>query len=129
MATSERFVAPRPVRATERKQTAAEAQAVYDYVTKRDVTCRAPAIYWAPGVENTNPTRDGAWEIECFGKLERHHAGNKIGTRRITSPRTVVLLCEFHHRTWAPTHSKIILEYLNRVEDAREDQYREKDNA
>lgn len=92
---------------------------MYDYVTARDVTCRAPAIYWAPGIDNTNPQENGAWEIECYGPLERHHAGNTIGSAKKTDARHVVLLCAYHHANWAPTHSRLILNYLNRIEDAR----------
>ena len=111
---------PSPVKAPRAKQSAAEARAVYADVTARDVTCRAPAIYWAPGIENTNPSENGAWEIECFGPLERHHAFTGTGHKRITDARHVVLLCEWHHRTWAPTHTRLILDYLARVEDERE---------
>ena len=104
------------IRQRKPRQTPAERQAVYAYVTERDKTCRRPVIYWSVGIENTQPWENGAWEIECFGKLERHHAGNKIGTARITDARHVILLCEYHHRTWAPTHSRLILEHLAGIE-------------
>jgi hypothetical protein len=111
---------PAPVRAKAKRQTPAEKQAVYDAVTARDKTCRAPAIYWAAGIENIRPVENGAWEIECFGKLERHHAFTGTGHKRITDMRHVVLLCEFHHRNWAPTHARLILDWLARIEYARE---------
>ena len=97
------------VRVKAHVQTAAEKQAVYDYVTARDKTCRAPLIL---GNAQLN------WM--CRGRDERHHAGNKMGSKRITSRRTVVLLCAWHHANWAPTHSRVILEWLAAVEDAKE---------
>ena len=103
------------VRVPRRKQSAAEDQRVYRYVTARDVSCRAPAIelmrFSLAGV---------GMRFECSGPLERHHAGNTIGSKRITDARHCVLLCRWHHATWAPTHSRLILEYLARIEDARE---------
>ena len=109
------------VRQPRHVQTAAERQAVYDYVTARDKTCRAPTIVaWNIG-RGANPPADFiVVRFECSDKLERHHAGNTIGSKRITSRRTVVLVCAFHHRTWAPTHSRMILEWLARIEDAKE---------
>ena len=91
------------VKVKEHVQTRAEAQAVYDYVTERDKTCRAPAI---------DPRCYGS----CGGKLERHHAGNTIGSARITDARHVVLLCSRHHDKWAPSRSRKILDYLARIE-------------
>ena len=103
------------------KQSAAEARAVYDYVTARDVTCRAPAIVaWNIRQEADTPADLIVVRFECSDKLERHHAGNTIGSKRITDARHVVLLCAFHHRTWAPTHSRLILAWLADIEDARE---------
>ena len=96
------------VRQPRHVQTAADRRKVYADVTARDVTCRAPII---------DPYVDAVF---CEGRLERHHAGNTIGSKRITSRRTVVLVCAFHHRTWAPTHSRMILEWLARIEDAKE---------
>ena len=98
-------------------QTAAERQAVYAYVTERDKTCRAPIIQ---GMTDYNGVEAFFMALDCSGRLERHHAGNTIGSKRITSRRTVVLVCAFHHRTWAPTHSRMILEWLARIEDAKE---------
>jgi hypothetical protein len=92
------------VRQPRKRQSAAEDQAVYDYVTARDVTCRAKYI-------DPNKADEG-----CDRKLERHHAGNTIGSKRITDARHVVLLCKWHHDTWAPSHSRLILEWLARVE-------------
>jgi hypothetical protein len=110
---------PSPVRAKTPKQSAADRQAVYDFVTTRDKTCRAPVIEGAAA--GNNGALAFRMALDCSRKLERHHAGNTIGSKRITSRRTVVLLCEFHHRTWAPTHSRLILEWLNRVENERAD--------
>jgi len=101
-----RAALPAPVRRTPHIQTAAERQAVYRYVTARDVTCRAPAIDHEMSFT----------ESLCEGRLERHHAGNTIGSKRITDARHLVCLCRFHHATWAPSHSRLILEYLARVE-------------
>jgi hypothetical protein len=105
------------VRVKPKAQSAAERQAVYAYVTERDKTCRAPIIA-------ASPTGNGAlaflMRLDCLGRSERHHAGNKIGTKRITDARHVVLLCKFHHRTWAPTHSRLILEWLADLEDRLE---------
>jgi hypothetical protein len=107
-----RAVLPAPVRVKVAKPTAAERQAVYDYVTARDVTCRMPFI------------EDNPWHaFDCSdGRLERHHAGIGIGSNRneLTDSRHVVLLCNYHHRTWAPSHSRMILEWLARIEDAKE---------
>jgi hypothetical protein len=50
--------------------------------------------------------------LDCSGPDERHHAGNTIGSKRITDMRHVVLLCKFHHRIWAPSNSVRILEWL-----------------
>ena len=105
------------------KQSAAERQAVYDDVTARDKRCRAWAIVGPLGER-------GDIDIgNCGDRLgrrpystERHHAGNTIGSKRITDARHVVLLCEWHHAHWAPTHSRLILEWLARIEDAREAQ-------
>jgi hypothetical protein len=83
--------------------------AVYSYVTKRDKTCRAQTI-------------DPWLSSSCQGDTERHHAGIKFGSNRnrLTDARHCVLICEFHHLTWAPSHSRLILDYLNRVENARD---------
>ena len=43
-----------------------------------------------------------------------------LGSKRITDARHVCLLCEFHHRTWAPSHSRLILAWLADREDALE---------
>lgn len=107
------------VRVPAKRQTAAERQDVYRYVTERDKTCRAPAIF-AQSFESPNGAAAFLMTLDCSGRLERHHAGNTIGGKRITDARHCVLLCSYHHRTWAPTHSRLILEYLERVEDARE---------
>ena len=92
-----------------RRQTRAEAQAVYDYVTARDKTCRAPIIA-------ADPDGNGAlaflMTLDCSGRMERHHAFTGVGAKRITDARHVVLLCNFHHRTWAPRHTGRILEWL-----------------
>lgn len=107
------------VRVPAKRQTAAERQAVYDDVTARDMSCRA----WVIDPEHAylfdcREPNDGTHDVKWW-PLERHHAGNKIGSRRITDARHVVLLCSFHHRTWAPMHSRLILEWLARIEDAR----------
>ena len=93
------------VRAKRPRQSAADRQSVYDFVTARDVTCRRPVIdpHW-PGVYGLTP--------ECFGPLERHHAGNKLGMARRTDALHVVLLCESCHMYWAPSHSRMILDWL-----------------
>ena len=111
---SERVIIPAPVRQESHRQTRAEAQAIYADVTARDVTCRAPTI------KRQNGDKGFGSYMECYGKLERHHAGNTVGSKRITDARHVVLLCKWHHRTWAPSHSCLILDWLARVEDARE---------
>ena len=117
--SADRLVMEPPVRQPQPKQTAAEDQRVYDAVTARDVTCRAPVI--DPRELDLDcirfNSRIGRWQNS---PLERHHTGNTIGSKRITDARHVVLLCEWHHRTWAPTHSRLILAYLARVEDAHE---------
>ena len=97
------------IRQRKPRQTPAERQAVYAYVTERDKTCRRPIIdpYW-PGVQGLSP--------DCFGKLERHHAGNTIGTARKTDARHVILLCRSCHAYWAPSRSRLILEYLAGIE-------------
>ena len=94
------------------RQTPAEAQAVYDHVTARDVTCRALVIdpfagsCGAPGVGPFGP-----------GRLERHHAGNTTGSKRKTDLWHVVLLCRSHHQGgWAGSHDRLILDYLRRIE-------------
>ena len=105
------------IRQRKPRQTPAERQAVYAYVTARDKTCRAWAIVGLLGER-------GDIDIgNCGDRLgrqpvstERHHAGNKIGTPRITDARHVILLCEWHHRTWAPSRSRLILEYLAGIE-------------
>jgi hypothetical protein len=116
-----KVMVPAPVRAPRRKQTAAERAAVYRYVEARDVSCRAwdIACMLAPGGDFIGNCGDQLGH-QPPGPPERHHAGNTIGSKRITDARHVVLLCEWHHRTWAPTHSRLILEWLARVEDARE---------
>ena len=106
-----RLTLPPTVRQPQPKQTKAQRDAVYAYVTARDVTCRVWSIDAEP------------WQLaDCEGRLERHHAGVGIGSNRndLTDARHVVLLCKFHHDTWAPSHSRLILEWLARVEDARE---------
>lgn len=97
------------VRVPRRKQSAAERQRVYAYVTARDVSCRA--LIMEPSLSFT--------ESLCSGKLERHHAGNTIGSKRITDALHCVLLCRYHHATWAPSHSRLILDYLARIEGAK----------
>jgi hypothetical protein len=98
------------VKVPRKRPSAADDAACYRYVTTRDKTCRAPTI---------DPAMTFAASL-CEGHNERHHAGNTIGSKRITDARHVCLLCAYHHRTWAPTHSRMILEWLARVEDARE---------
>jgi hypothetical protein len=100
----------KPDRRTTHKQTASERALIYQYVTARDVSCRA--LIMEPSLSFT--------ESLCSGKLERHHAGNTIGSKRITDALHCVLLCRYHHATWAPSHSRLILEWLADVEDARE---------
>jgi hypothetical protein len=97
------------------KQSAAEDQRVYWYVTERDERaaperhgCRAPDIDPAAG--------------PCSGPIDRHHAGIKLGGKRVTRPNRVVCLCDGHHAHWAPTHSRLILAWLADIEDARESQ-------
>lgn len=97
------------VRVRAPKQSAADRAAVYAYVTFRE---RWDCAAWKIDPEQSF--------FQCHGRRERHHAGNTIGSKRITDARHVVLLCEFHHRTWAPSHSRLILEFLDRVETERE---------
>lgn len=106
---------PAPVRVKTPKQSAADRAAVYAYVTARDKTCRA----WR--IDALLPPNDRGWAA-CSGPLQRHHAGVGIGSNRneLTDARHVVLLCKWHHDTWAPSHSRLILEWLARVEDERE---------
>jgi hypothetical protein len=101
-------------------QTRAEDAAVYAHVTARDVTCRAPRIDFHNSEPRAHVYECGPLSPSGHIPLERHHAGNKIGGKRITDARHVVLLCEFHHRTWAPTRSRLILKWLADLEDARE---------
>jgi hypothetical protein len=103
------------VRVRRKKQTPEEAAEVYRYVTARDVFCRAPLIEEGLSGEEFIEMR-----LKCDHKTERHHAGNTIGSKRITDARHVCLLCQFHHATWAPSHSRLILEYLDRIETQRE---------
>ena len=98
-----RVVLPAPVRAKRRRQTRAEAQAVYDYVTERDKTCRAPVI---------NPDSS-----PCSGREERHHAGISLGMRRVTRPDRIILLCHAHHQGgWASANARLIVDWLARRE-------------
>jgi hypothetical protein len=100
-----------------KRQTAAERQAVYDYVTARDGGCQAPNVEG----ERWGPMHVSATELICCeGRLERHHAGNTIGSARKTDARHVILLCKYHHDTWAPSHSREILAYLARIEGGTE---------
>jgi hypothetical protein len=79
---------------------------VYAYVTARDVTCVAGKI--------------DASHV-CSGRVERHHAGLKIGMARITDPRHVALLCDGANQgAWARVHDREVLDHLDRVESARE---------
>jgi hypothetical protein len=105
------------VRVKEHVQTRAEMAAVYRDIETRDGSCRMPIIQ---GTADNNGAAAFLYALGCDGRTERHHAGNTIGSKRITDARHVVLLCQFHHRTWAPTHSRLILERLAAVEDARE---------
>jgi hypothetical protein len=102
------------VKAPKVKQSAADRQRVYDFVTARDKTCRAHAI------DQPYTPFEFLTLGHCSGKLERHHAFTGTGSKRITDARHVVLLCEWHHRTWAPSHPRRILDWLAAVEDARE---------
>lgn len=102
---TERLVLPAPARVKRPRQTRAEAAEVYDYVTARDLAaapdrhgCRALDIDSAAG--------------ECSGPIQRHHAGIKTGTKRVTSPTRVACLCDGHHDRWAPTHNRAILDWL-----------------
>jgi hypothetical protein len=95
------------------RQTPEQRQAIYEYVDKRDGYCAAYQVMegWAVLVAAV-----------CAGRHERHHAGVKFGSNRdkLTDPRHVIGLCNLHHRTWAPSHSRDILRYLDDVETARE---------
>jgi hypothetical protein len=106
----ERAVLPGTHRALRPRQSAAEDQRVYAEVTARDVTCRAPIIQGR--ADNNNGALAFRMALDCSGKLERHHAFTGVGSRRITDARHVVLLCEWHHRNWAPSHARLILEWL-----------------
>ena len=93
------------VRQPRHVQSAAERQQVYWEVTDRD--------------EAAAPSRHGCRALDidpdagpCDGPIQRHHAGIKIGTRRVTARDRVVCLCDGHHQYWAPTHNRAILEWL-----------------
>jgi hypothetical protein len=102
------------------RQTQAEREACYDYVTARDGTCRVWEIALFGLLSGEIIGNCGGRLGEPGGRTERHHAFTGIGHKRITDARHVVLLCEFHHRTWAPTHTRLILDWLARIEDERE---------
>lgn len=93
---------PAPVRQKPHQQTPAEEKAVYAYVNARDQGCRARDI--DPGAG------------PCSGLVERHHAGIKVGTKRVTSRDRVVKLCRGHHENWAPSHNRMIVEWLAKLE-------------
>ena len=88
------------------RQTPAEAQAVYWAVTERD--------------ERAAPERHGCRALDidpeagpCSGPIDRHHAGNKIGTPRVTARDRVVCLCRRHHEGgWADSHNRPIMDWL-----------------
>jgi hypothetical protein len=109
-----------PVRAPRRVQSAAERQAVYWDVTDRDEAA-APARRGCRALD-IDPGAGPCGKGFQLGYIERHHAGVKTGANRnkITDARHLLCLCRHHHGTWAPTHSRLILEWLARVEDARE---------
>ena len=94
------------VKAPKAKQSAAEDQRVYWAVTERD--------------EQAAPDRHGCRALDidpdagpCSGRIERHHAGNTIGARRVTAVDRVCLLCEGHHQDgWAGVHNRVIVEWL-----------------
>jgi hypothetical protein len=102
-----RAVVPTPVRVKARAQTPAEAQAVYDLVTARDKTCRAPII---------EATYCGKHRLTpCSGRDEREHVryAAAMGGRRITIPEGVLLLCHQHHQGgWASAHKPMERAYL-----------------
>ena len=74
------------------------------------------------GLGESNGALGFAMVLDCRGPLERHHAGNTIGSKRIADARHVVLLCQGHHCAWAPSRSRLILSYLAHIEDKREAQ-------
>lgn len=93
------------VRVRRVKQSAAEDQRVYWAVTDRD--------------ERAAPSRHGCRALDidpkagsCSGPIQRHHAGIKVGTRRVTTEDRVCCLCDGHHDHWAPTHNRPILDWL-----------------
>ncbi len=104
-----------------RQQSAAERQAVYDFVTTRDVYCRAAHIMatLAPLSELAGGLISRHIGL-CHGRTERHHAFTGVGAKRITDARHVVLLCAWHHRTWAPSHTGLILDWLAALPDMAE---------
>jgi hypothetical protein len=100
---AERLVVPSPVRLARPRETRDQKQAVYDLVTARDGSCRAPAIAACYGLPVD----------ACAGREERHHAGVKMGTRRVTTRHRVVLLCRHHHQElWADANDRWIVEWL-----------------
>ena len=92
---------PGTSRVKPKAQTRAEAQSVYDDVTARDVTCRAPFI---------DPDCDS-----CSGRSERHHAGLKMGMARVTARNRVCILCSHHNGgAWARIHDRAVMAWLSR---------------
>lgn len=102
-----RAVLPRVVRQPERKQTAAERQQVYRYVEAREQG-RCIALILDPS-------------HVCEGRIQRHHAGLKMGMAKITDARHVTLLCESANvGPWARIWDREVMAEIGRREDARE---------
>ena len=95
------------VRVKAHRQTAAEQQAVYDYVTARDRgICLAARL---------DPSH------VCEGPIQRHHSGLSIGMAKITDARHVTLLCRGANcGAWARVWDRAVMAHLADVEDLRE---------
>lgn len=85
-----------PLRRTVHRVTDYERQ-VYAYVMARDKGCVAPQL---------DPTVDA-----CAGYLTRQHVRLHPGSRRVTQPNTVLILCHHHHLDgWATSHDAMVLQ-------------------
>lgn len=94
------------VRVPRPKQSAADRQAVYDYVTDRE----------GHGCLAAELDRSHV----CEGPLQRHHAGLSIGMAKITDARHCTLLCRGANcGAWARVHDREVMAWLAAVEDAR----------
>ena len=90
-----------------KRPSAADDAACYRYVEKRDGgICLA--------------SRLDTFHV-CEGPIQRHHAGLKMGMRKITDRRHVTLLCRGANvGAWARVHDREVMRWLADIEDALE---------